>query len=94
MIKDNEKLGHLEIELNQVSEKRSIVFVNTKKSCDIVSRRLDELGYACTVLHGSKTQVTLVPFYSIVVSFMTPFQSYFCSCHTMYKFLSLMKVSF
>lgn len=57
MVKDNEKLGILQRELQLVNEKRAIVFVNTKKSCDIVSRHLDALEYACTVLHGGKTQV-------------------------------------
>ena len=45
------------MELNQVDEKRAIVFVNTKNKCDYVSKHLDNLGYRCTVLHGSKTQV-------------------------------------
>ena len=47
------------MELDAVDEKRAIVFVNTKNKCDLVSRHLDNLGYRCTVLHGSKTQVRL-----------------------------------
>lgn len=61
MVKDNEKLGILEQELELVNEKRVIVFVNTKRSCDIVSRHLDHLEYHCTVLHGGKTQVPHLP---------------------------------
>ena len=57
MLKENEKLGILEQELELVNEKRAIVFVNTKRSCDIVSRHLDNLEYRCTILHGGKTQV-------------------------------------
>lgn len=57
MLKENEKLQNLQQELEAVHEKRAIVFVNTKKSCDTVSRHLDVLEYHCTVLHGGKTQV-------------------------------------
>ena len=57
LLKENEKLQNLQQELEAVNEKRVIVFVNTKKSCDTVSRHLDVLEYHCTVLHGGKTQV-------------------------------------
>lgn len=40
----------------QVDEKRVIVFVNSKRACDIVYKQLDTLGYRCTVLHSGKTQ--------------------------------------
>ena len=60
MVKENEKLGILQRELQNVNEQRAIVFVNTKKSCDTVSRHLDQLEYQCTVLHGGKTQVSLI----------------------------------
>lgn len=63
MLKENEKLGVLVRELSAVSERRAIVFVNTKKSCDTVSRHLDQLEYHCTVLHGGKTQVSLACWY-------------------------------
>ena len=33
-----------------------IVFVNSKRACDIVYKQLDTLGYRCTVLHSGKTQ--------------------------------------
>ena len=43
----------------QVDEKRVIVFVNSKRACDIVYKQLDTLGYRCTVLHSGKTQACL-----------------------------------
>lgn len=43
----------------QVDEKRVIVFVNSKRACDIVYKQLDTLGYRCTVLHSGKTQARL-----------------------------------
>ncbi len=61
MVKENEKLNLMERELNNINEKRVIVFVNTKKSCDIVSKHLEHLEYHCTVLHGGKTQVHFFP---------------------------------
>ena len=64
MAKENEKLGLLQRELEVIEEKRAIVFVNTKKSCDTVSRHLEHLEYHCTVLHGGKTQVLWPIFYS------------------------------
>jgi hypothetical protein len=45
----------------QVDEKRVIVFVNSKRACDIVYKQLDTLGYRCTVLHSGKTQARGAP---------------------------------
>jgi superfamily II DNA/RNA helicase len=45
----------------QVDEKRVIVFVNSKRACDIVYKQLDTLGYRCTVLHSGKTQARAWP---------------------------------
>eukprot|EP00198_Chlamydomonas_reinhardtii_P003620 XP_001692956.1 pre-mRNA-splicing ATP-dependent RNA helicase [Chlamydomonas reinhardtii] len=56
VVKENEKGRLLEQELNNVDEKRVIVFVNTQRQCDNVHRHMDELGYHCTILHGGKTQ--------------------------------------
>ena len=70
LVKENEKLSYLEKELNAINEKRTIVFVNTKKACDIVSRRLDDLGYSCTMLHGSKTQVHLRFFFPLCLLYL------------------------
>ena len=38
-----------------------IVFVNSKRACDIVYKQLDTLGYRCTVLHSGKTQARAPP---------------------------------
>ena len=46
-----------EEQLEAVDERRAIVFVNTKRNCDVVSKHLDHLGFRCIVLHGGKTQV-------------------------------------
>ncbi len=45
MVKENEKPAALEQELEQVDEKRAIVFVNTKRQCDAVTRLLEDLGF-------------------------------------------------
>lgn len=45
MVKDNEKPTALEQELERVDEKRVIVFVNTKRQCDAVTRHLEDLGF-------------------------------------------------
>jgi len=46
--------------LEQVLEKQDdiqvIVFVNTKKSCDLVAKTVQKLGYYATMIHGGKTQ--------------------------------------
>ncbi|KXZ50152.1 hypothetical protein GPECTOR_17g788 [Gonium pectorale] len=54
--KENEKPRLLDQEMEQVDEKRVIVFVNTQRQCDNVHRHLEEMGYRCTILHGGKTQ--------------------------------------
>lgn len=50
-------------ELAAVDERRAIVFVNTKRHCDVVSKQL-EGNWNCCVLHGGKTQV---PFYLLLL---------------------------
>eukprot|EP00884_Botryococcus_braunii_P016865 jgi/Botrbrau1/3862/Bobra.0183s0087.1 len=55
VVKDNDKPGLLERELSAVDERRAIVFVNTKRHCDLVSKQL-EGNWNCCVLHGGKTQ--------------------------------------
>lgn len=42
--------------LNDMGDKTAIIFVNTKKSADTLSRQLDKNGYRVTTLHGGKTQ--------------------------------------
>ena len=39
-----------------MGEKTAIIFVNTKKNADTLSRQLDKNGYRVTTLHGGKTQ--------------------------------------
>lgn len=56
VMKENEKEFRLEQEMEALNEKRAIVFVNTKNKCDVVYRRLEGMGFSCTVLHGGKTQ--------------------------------------
>eukprot|EP00210_Caulerpa_lentillifera_P000004 g4.t1 len=56
IMKENEKELRLEQEMEALNEKRAIVFVNTKNKCDVVYRRLEGMGFSCTVLHGGKTQ--------------------------------------
>ena len=56
IMKENEKELRLEQEMEALNEKRAIVFVNTKSKCDVVYRRLEGMGFSCTVLHGGKTQ--------------------------------------
>lgn len=56
IMKENEKELRLEQEMEALNEKRAIVFVNTKNKCDVVYRRLEAMGFSCTVLHGGKTQ--------------------------------------
>ncbi len=45
MTKENEKPRWLQSELNQVDEKKAIVFVNTKRQCDNVYSLLENQGY-------------------------------------------------
>ncbi|KAJ7540411.1 hypothetical protein O6H91_10G013600 [Diphasiastrum complanatum] len=56
MLKEAEKLDRLQRVLNDMGEKTAIIFVNTKKSADALSRQLDKVGYRVTTLHGGKTQ--------------------------------------
>ncbi len=42
--------------LNEMGDKTAIIFVNTKKNADSLSRQLDKAGYRVTTLHGGKTQ--------------------------------------
>ncbi|KAL2649687.1 hypothetical protein R1flu_017815 [Riccia fluitans] len=56
MLRDTEKLDRLQRVLNDMGDKTAIIFVNTKKAADSLSRQLDRLGYRVTTLHGGKTQ--------------------------------------
>jgi hypothetical protein len=63
-------MGGLLQELAAVDERRAIVFVNTKRHCDLVSKQL-EGGWNCCVLHGGKTQVSplLNPPFTVTTTF-------------------------
>ncbi|GAB4814582.1 hypothetical protein N2152v2_001628 [Parachlorella kessleri] len=56
MCKENEKPRYLSQEVETVGEQRIIVFVNTKKQCDNVTKQLENMDYHVTMLHGGKTQ--------------------------------------
>ena len=56
-VKENEKPAALQQELEQLNaDARVIVFVNTKRNCDIVANHLAAMDYRATLLHGGKTQ--------------------------------------
>ncbi|KAK9120269.1 hypothetical protein Scep_018362 [Stephania cephalantha] len=56
MMKETEKMSRLHKLLNELGDKTAIVFVNTKKNADNVSKALDKAGYRVTTLHGGKSQ--------------------------------------
>ncbi|KAF9622918.1 hypothetical protein IFM89_035151 [Coptis chinensis] len=56
MIKDSDKWPRLQKLLNDLGDKTAIVFINTKKSADYLSKNLDKAGYRVTTLHGGKSQ--------------------------------------
>ncbi|MCL7052284.1 hypothetical protein MKW94_029918 [Papaver nudicaule] len=56
MIKETEKNARLMKLLNDLDDKTAIVFINTKKSADYLSKTLDKSGYRVTALHGGKSQ--------------------------------------
>ena len=45
LVKENEKPARLDQELSFLTEKRAIVFVNTKRQCDNVYSQLEGAGY-------------------------------------------------
>ncbi|CAM6029047.1 unnamed protein product [Sphagnum balticum] len=55
-VNETEKLDRLCRVLNEMGDKTAIIFVNTKKNADSLSRQLDKAGYHVTTLHGGKTQ--------------------------------------
>jgi ATP-dependent RNA helicase DDX23/PRP28 len=57
MVKENEKQRALEQEMHAMGDdQRVIVFANTKRQCDSVTRILGDMGYRVTMLHGGKSQ--------------------------------------
>ncbi|KAK6924673.1 Helicase, C-terminal [Dillenia turbinata] len=56
MVKESEKMPRLQKLLDDLGDKTAMVFINTKKSADTLSKNLDRLGYRVTTLHGGKSQ--------------------------------------
>uniref|UniRef100_A0A7N0SW16 DEAD-box ATP-dependent RNA helicase 21 n=1 Tax=Kalanchoe fedtschenkoi TaxID=63787 RepID=A0A7N0SW16_KALFE len=56
MMKESDKMYKLQKLLDELGDKTAIVFVNTKKTADGVSKALDKAGYRVTTLHGGKSQ--------------------------------------
>ncbi|XVE84616.1 hypothetical protein DITRI_Ditri17bG0026800 [Diplodiscus trichospermus] len=56
MMKESEKFTRLQKFLNDLGDKTAIVFVNTKKNADTISKNLDKAGYKVTTLHGGRSQ--------------------------------------
>ncbi|CAM8953084.1 unnamed protein product [Rhodiola kirilowii] len=56
MVNESEKMYELQKLLDELRDKTAIVFVNTKKTADGVSKGLDKSGYRVTTLHGGKSQ--------------------------------------
>ena len=56
MVKENEKPYLLKQELELAGYVKTIVFANTHKKCETVTRQLEELGYSVAMLHGGKSQ--------------------------------------
>ncbi|EOY05049.1 hypothetical protein QUC31_016961 [Theobroma cacao] len=56
MMKESEKFSRLQKLLDNLGDKTAIVFVNTKKNADTISKNLDKAGYKVTTLHGGRSQ--------------------------------------
>ncbi|XP_052625194.1 DEAD-box ATP-dependent RNA helicase 21 [Lactuca sativa] len=56
MVKESEKMPRLQELLDEVVDKKAIVFVNTKITADHVSKKLEISGYCVTTLRGGKSQ--------------------------------------
>ncbi|OMO72290.1 hypothetical protein COLO4_27709 [Corchorus olitorius] len=55
-MKESEKFPRLQKLLDDLGDKKAIVFVNTKKNADTISKNLDKVGYKVTTLHGGRSQ--------------------------------------
>nr|GFB47600.1 DEAD-box ATP-dependent RNA helicase 21 [Tanacetum cinerariifolium] len=56
MVKESQKMPRLQKLLDDLGDKTAIVFINTKKTADFVSKTLEKSGYRVTTLHGGKSQ--------------------------------------
>ncbi|KAK8556203.1 hypothetical protein V6N12_002614 [Hibiscus sabdariffa] len=53
MMKESEKFSRLQKLLNDLGDDTVIVFVNTKKNADTISKNLDKAGHKVTTLHAT-----------------------------------------
>nr|KJB71931.1 hypothetical protein B456_011G148000 [Gossypium raimondii] len=56
IMKESEKFPRLQKLLDDLGDKTAIVFVNTKKNADTISKNLDKAGYKVTTLQGGRSQ--------------------------------------
>ncbi|MBA0812875.1 hypothetical protein Gohar_026804, partial [Gossypium harknessii] len=56
IMKESEKFPRLQKLLDDLGDKTAIVFVNTKKNADAISKNLDKAGYKVTTLQGGRSQ--------------------------------------
>ncbi len=65
--KKNELLSHL----RRYKDTMGIVFVNTKKTSDLLARSLEQQGFNVGVLHGGKTQEQVrIDVFDVVVIYL------------------------
>lgn len=60
---ESQKKVKLSEELSKLANKdKVIVFINSKKQCDIIGKYIDtNLGFSCGILHGGKSRRMLSP---------------------------------
>ncbi|KAL9998928.1 putative RNA helicase [Helianthus debilis subsp. tardiflorus] len=56
MVKESEQMPRLQKLLDDLVDKTAIVFINTKKSADFMSKTLEKASYRVTTLHDGKSQ--------------------------------------
>ena len=56
VMKENEKQNALEQELYDIGDAKVIVFANTHRKCEAVTKQVEASGFFATMLHGGKSQ--------------------------------------
>ncbi|GLT92426.1 hypothetical protein SLE2022_102650 [Rubroshorea leprosula] len=56
MTKESEKFQKMQRLLDELGDKTAVVFVNTRRNADTISKNLDKAGYRVISLHGGRTQ--------------------------------------
>ncbi|KAF5811282.1 putative RNA helicase [Helianthus annuus] len=56
MVKESKQMPRLQKLLDDLVDKTAIVFINTKKSADFMSKTLEKASYRVTTLHDGKSQ--------------------------------------